>query len=527
MNRIALHLLFLVLVCIQAAGAADEIAPADSGDPSTASPNVTDSSTGFDQPDSTETLSSEAAEQDVPATENLLGLAEKAFLEKDYEKCIEHVIRAQELGQTLPLESVFHLGSSYGRTSDYQKAVAALSAYEIFEGDEALKKRMKAQVSFYEEKLFAEIAAKAASTEQAGDTAGLDDRLIAVIPFQNVSKDSTLDPLQKGLADMVITDLSQVKALKVVERVQVAKLMQELSMDQAGLTEKADRARVARLLKAGYVVGGIFKLGDSTTLKIRGGYVNSKTMEIVGATPVSGDMAKFFDLEKQFVFGVIEKMGIMLSDEEREQIHVIATENLLAFMAYAEGLDAQDKGDYSGAQRAFQKAAKIDPSFEQAREMADVMDASASMEDEAVADLEEEMPEAQEDEAPVAFEGSGPAQVVEAAEKLVAEPAPASLVIATAPQPRPAIRAGSSVARRSATLAGASFMSELGVQTGREEVADNATEGQEVAVEQESVEIANEQLNYERPDYADYKGLGFGDTKPVEITVELPDMVVP
>ena len=45
-----------------------------------------------------------------------------------------------------------------------------------------------------------------------------DTRIVAISYFDNTSGTKEYDPLSKGLADMLITDLSNVKSLKIVER---------------------------------------------------------------------------------------------------------------------------------------------------------------------------------------------------------------------------------------------------------------------------------------------------------------------
>ena len=45
-----------------------------------------------------------------------------------------------------------------------------------------------------------------------------DTKTIAVSYFDNTSETIDYNPLSKGLADMLITDLSNVKSLKIVER---------------------------------------------------------------------------------------------------------------------------------------------------------------------------------------------------------------------------------------------------------------------------------------------------------------------
>jgi len=56
-------------------------------------------------------------------------------------------------------------------------------------------------------------------------------------------------------------------------------------------------------------------------------------------------------------------LGAELTPAEREAINANRAENLLAFLAYGQGLMAMDRGDYQNAQNFFQQAASLDPGY--------------------------------------------------------------------------------------------------------------------------------------------------------------------
>ena len=79
---------------------------------------------------------------------------------------------------------------------------------------------------------------------------------LAVLYFRNRSGLEELDPVRKGLALMLITDLSMVKDLQVVERVRLQALAEELGLGSSGIVEPDTGPRVGRLLGARWLVGG-------------------------------------------------------------------------------------------------------------------------------------------------------------------------------------------------------------------------------------------------------------------------------
>ena len=60
---------------------------------------------------------------------------------------------------------------------------------------------------------------------------------VGVLYFENNSGDAALDPFQKGLSLMLVTDLSSVAGLEVVERVRLQALVEELGLGRSGLVE--------------------------------------------------------------------------------------------------------------------------------------------------------------------------------------------------------------------------------------------------------------------------------------------------
>jgi curli biogenesis system outer membrane secretion channel CsgG len=67
---------------------------------------------------------------------------------------------------------------------------------------------------------------------------------IALTYFDNNTGDASYDPLGRGLADMLITDLTQLLSLRIVERSRLNEILSELEL-VAAARGKLDR-RVAR-----------------------------------------------------------------------------------------------------------------------------------------------------------------------------------------------------------------------------------------------------------------------------------------
>jgi len=86
------------------------------------------------------------------------------------------------------------------------------------------------------------------------------------------------------------------------------------------------------------------------------------------AGAVTGPFKSLLGLEKELVFDLSGQLGIQLTPSERERILKQGPRNLAAFLAYSEGLDAMDRGDYAAAAQRFGAAAHADPSFSAAKD---------------------------------------------------------------------------------------------------------------------------------------------------------------
>jgi TolB-like protein len=166
---------------------------------------------------------------------------------------------------------------------------------------------------------------------------------------------------------MVITDLSQVKSLTVIERSRMQALMEEMGLGQTGLVEESTAPRVGRLLGVKKVLQGSFLDLAGGRLRLDANLSDAALRASQSIDATAGEMARFFRLEKNLVFKVIDELNIKLTAAEEKAILIIPTENLLAFLAYSRGLDARDRGDLEKARIEFQQAVTLDPNFVQAK----------------------------------------------------------------------------------------------------------------------------------------------------------------
>jgi TolB-like protein len=200
---------------------------------------------------------------------------------------------------------------------------------------------------------------------------------LAVLPV-TISGDSTFQPLSRGLAELITSDLALVRSLRLLERVQIGALLDELKLGETQRGDPSTAARVGRLLRAERMVQGIASITPDGPVRLSASVVRGDGTVRSGAQ-ASGTFKQLLDIEKQLVFSLAAQLGIELTEAERQRILRQGPRNLAAFLAYSEGLDALDRGDYRAAAAAFSASARADPSFQAAQQQQQAAEATPAV----------------------------------------------------------------------------------------------------------------------------------------------------
>jgi len=225
---------------------------------------------------------------------------------------------------------------------------------------------------------------------------------LAVLPV-TIAGDSTFRPLSRGLAELITSDLAMVRTLRLLERIQIGALLDELKLGQSQRGDPTTAVRVGRLLRAERMVQGVASIKADGPVSLSAAVVRGDGTVRSGAQ-ASGTFKQLLDLEKQLVFGLAAQLGIQLTDAERQRILRQGPRNLAAFLAYSEGLEALDRGDYGAAAAAFGASVRADPSFQAAQQQQQAAQAAPA----------------------VLASGGDVVSVVDAVEQLTTPPEPAS-----------------------------------------------------------------------------------------------------
>jgi tetratricopeptide (TPR) repeat protein len=260
----------------------------------------------------------------------------------------------------------YYLGLIYLEEGRESAAISQWQRYVELDPDSENSLQIRKYTSLLLRKEAKKFAQQAVKTETALLEGPVDDKAIAVSTFKNLGSES-LGPLGKGMAALLIHDLSQVPDLKVVERVKLVELLNEMNLGTSGLVDKKSAPKLGKLLKARHITTGSLADLEGENMQITSALADVEQTDIISTQEAQGVVKKFYDLEKKLACDIVTELGHDCNRMPKEfgKIH---TKSLPALTAFSVGLDQLDQEKYDEARESLQKALNEDPKFDLAEQ---------------------------------------------------------------------------------------------------------------------------------------------------------------
>ena len=217
------------------------------------------------------------------------------------------------------------------------------------------------------------LAVPSLATAQAGSKP-----TVAVLPFNNSAigkAQEELAPLSKGTQDLLIGELAGNAAIRVIERDQIQKILDEQNLSKANMTDPATAVKVGKLLGVHHMVTGGFITDGKGTMKFTTRVFKVETGEIEFPNPtakdatVTGKVDNFMELINQLAAKL--NTGLKLPDiparvgeAQKEAAKKVPYE---AIALYSKALAAKDAGNKAEAVTLFKKSLDKFPQFDKAQ----------------------------------------------------------------------------------------------------------------------------------------------------------------
>lgn len=196
---------------------------------------------------------------------------------------------------------------------------------------------------------------------QSGATKGIQQKSIAVLPFENLSDDKQNTYFADGVQDQILTNLGKVSDLKVISHTTVR---QYKSGVPRNLREIGKQLGVTHILE-----GSVQRAGNR--LRIAAQLIDARTDVQIWADTYDRSAADLFAIQSELAKSIVAKLQAKLSPEQKADIESHPTRDLVAFELYEQAkqiidsyLIADDvRAALLSALELLDQAIKRDPDF--------------------------------------------------------------------------------------------------------------------------------------------------------------------
>jgi len=197
------------------------------------------------------------------------------------------------------------------------------------------------------------------STEETGTQPEpvINRQSIAVLPFDNRSRNLDDEYFTEGIHDDLLTNLSRINSLKVISRT---------SVNQYKDTEKSIPVIAAELRVATVMEGAVQRSGEKVRINVQ--LIDAETDEHLWAEIYDRELTaeNLFDIQSEIATAIAAALRAELTDDDAARLAAQPTQNLAAYEAYLLGRQRFAKRSGAGLVEAavyFQQAIDLDPDF--------------------------------------------------------------------------------------------------------------------------------------------------------------------
>ena len=195
----------------------------------------------------------------------------------------------------------------------------------------------------------------ASAARSEATTPSVPQKSIAVLPFDNLSRDPDNAYFAEGIQDEILTRLAKVADLKVISRTST----QHFKSAPENLPEIAKQLGVANILE-----GSVQKAGDQVRVNVQ--LINAMTDAHLWADTYDRKLTDIFAVESEIAKNIVDALQAKLSGSEKSALATKPTENPEAYELYLKGRFFWNKRTGADLRKAidyFSQAIAKDPNY--------------------------------------------------------------------------------------------------------------------------------------------------------------------
>ncbi|MDG2185629.1 MAG: CsgG/HfaB family protein [Mariniblastus sp.] len=195
------------------------------------------------------------------------------------------------------------------------------------------------------------------------DGKAIDYSSIVVADFDNHSQQKEFDALRLGFRDMLVTSLSKLNSVRVVERARLQEIIAEQNLAKTEFIDETTVVKLGKGISAHKIVAGSFTvLDDKIQIDVR--LLSVETSEVELAESINGNKQDIFDLHGELSQKVVAGLNLQLTNLQQQEIGSGQIRNFDAFNAFSQSRLAAIRGDQELERKRLQEALQLDPQAE-------------------------------------------------------------------------------------------------------------------------------------------------------------------
>ena len=192
-----------------------------------------------------------------------------------------------------------------------------------------------------------------------GFKSSVDEKSIAVLPFDNYSTAEEDQYFSDGMTEVIIANLAKVKDLKVISRTSV--------MEYKNTTKKLKE--IAKELGVAHILEGSIQRANGR-VRVVGQLIDAETDEHIWAETYDKKESDIFELQSDVAIEIANALKSELTDEIKDRISEKLTESTIAYEYYLKGNMFDNAGhspeNLRSAISEYERAISLDPNFAEA-----------------------------------------------------------------------------------------------------------------------------------------------------------------
>jgi TolB-like protein len=186
---------------------------------------------------------------------------------------------------------------------------------------------------------------------------------VIVSDFKVESDDPSHKYLGKGLSRLVASELRKSARLKLLEREQMMRILEEQEFSLSDMANTESQVEVGMLMSADRIVfGEIIDMGNVLLISLR--MADVETGEIVWQDEITERLRTYNYIAAFFAKSILTELELSVETSIVKKVEVREEKDEQAIIRLSEGIDAYDRGDEVEAKKALKIAKRIDPKNE-------------------------------------------------------------------------------------------------------------------------------------------------------------------